>query len=78
VEHNVTKAAKLSIIKQKEQNRIQSIKAILDQGTTTIEGMWQQLQNTGYYNNLQDFEAVIDWLYKKGFIYKPDAGYSWI
>jgi len=77
VSHPTTVEAKKSVVKQKEHNRVQSIKVLLDQGTSTIEEMWQQLKNTGYYNSIQDFEQLIDWLYKKGIIYKPNNGYSW-
>jgi hypothetical protein len=78
ISHNITKAAKQTVAKQKEQNRIQSIKALLDLGSSSLDDMWQQLQNTGYYSNKRDFEEVIDWLHKKGFIIKLSSGYTWV
>lgn len=78
IQHPNTVAAKRSIEKQKEFNRTQSIKVLMDQGTVTIDEMWEQLKETGYYQDKHDFEEVIDWLHKKGIIYKPNTGYSWI
>lgn len=78
VSHPITTKAKVIVARQKEQNRVESIKIILDQGTSTIDELWAQLKNTGYYENQQDFNRIIDWLHQKGFIIKMASGYTWI
>jgi DNA replicative helicase MCM subunit Mcm2 (Cdc46/Mcm family) len=78
VSHPITTEAKRNVVKQKEHNRVQSIKILLDQGTSTIDEMWEQLKVTGYYTSKQDFEDLITWLHKKGIIYQPNTGYSWL
>lgn len=78
IDHQITRRAKKIKKKSKQQNRIESIKEVLNTGTFSVKEMWENLKRTGYYKDRKDFESVLRWLHKKGHVYKLKEGYSWI
>lgn len=78
VKHPVTQIAKRTVNKQTQQERVQSIKILLDAGNHTSSELWERLRGTNYYRNLRDFESVLDWLQKKNYVFKVKEEYMWL